>query len=114
MDPQRIRGGLMPELNMTTPRDKLLADLKLVIADAEELLKLTAGQAGDKASEMRSRMQARMAQAKADLARTQESAVLTAKDASRTADVYVHENPWRAVGIAAGVGLLVGLLISRR
>ena len=98
----------------TTPRDKLMADMKLVIADAEELLKLTAGQAGDKVTEMRLRMQARMEQAKADLARLQDVAVVGAKDAGRAADVYVHENPWQAIGVAAGVAFLAGLLVSRR
>ena len=95
------------------PREKLMADLKMVIADAEELLRLTAGQAGDKAAELRIRMQARMEQAKADLARLQNVAMDGAKDASRAADVYVHENPWQAVGIAAGLGFLLGLLVSR-
>lgn len=98
----------------TTPREKLMADLKLVIADAEELLKLTAGQAGDKVAELRLRMQARMEQAKADLARLQDAAVVGAKDAGRAADVYVHENPWRAIGVAAGLGFVLGMLVSRR
>jgi ElaB/YqjD/DUF883 family membrane-anchored ribosome-binding protein len=100
---------------MTTDhKEKLMNDLKLVISDAEELLKLTAGQVGDKAAEMRMRMQARMEQAKADLTSLQEMAVAKAKDAGKAADVYVHENPWKAVGIAAGAGLVLGLLISRR
>jgi ElaB/YqjD/DUF883 family membrane-anchored ribosome-binding protein len=98
----------------TNHKEKLMNDLKLVIADAEELLKLTAGNVGDKAAEMRMRMQARMEQAKADLSNLQEMAVNRAKDAGKAADNYVHDNPWRAVGIAAGVGLVVGLLISRR
>jgi ElaB/YqjD/DUF883 family membrane-anchored ribosome-binding protein len=97
-----------------THKEKLMGDLKLVIADAEELLKLTAGQVGDKAAEMRMRMQARMEQAKADLTEVQEMAVVRVKDAGKAADAYVQENPWRAVGIAAGVGLVVGMLISRR
>lgn len=98
----------------TTPRDKLMADLKLVIADAEELLKLTAGEAGDKVVEMRLRMQARMEQAKADLARLQDAAVGGAKDAGRAADEYVRENPWPVIGIAAGLAFLLGMLVSRR
>ena len=96
-----------------TPREKLIADLKLVIADAEELLRLTAGQAGDKTAELRSRMQARMEKAKADLARLQDVAMDGAKDASRAADSYVHENPWQAVGIAAGIGFVLGVLANR-
>ncbi|MES2784930.1 MAG: DUF883 family protein [Pseudomonadota bacterium] len=95
-------------------KEKLMGDLKLVIADAEELLKLTAGQVGDKTTEMRLRMQARMEQAKADLAKVQEMAVVQLKDAGEAADQYVHDKPWHAVGIAAGLGLLAGILISRR
>ena len=95
-------------------REKLMSDLKVVIADAEELLKMTAGQVGDKAAELRQRMQTRMEQAKGDLAALQDMALGTAKDAGRVADSYVHDNPWTAIGIAAGAGLLVGLLIGRR
>ena len=97
----------------TTPREKLMTDLKLVIADAEELLRLTAGQAGDKTAELRSRIQTRMEQAKADLARLQDAAMGSAKDAGRAADDYVHENPWQAIGVAAGLGFLLGMLLSR-
>lgn len=97
-----------------THREKLMSDLKLVIADAEELLKLTAGDVSGKASEMRMRLQARMEQAKADLASVQSMAVGKAKDAGKAADTYVHEEPWTAIGIGVGVGLLLGLLIGRR
>lgn len=95
-------------------REKLMTDLKLVIADADELLKMTAGQMGEKATDLRQRMQVRMDQAKADLARAQDAAIGRAKDAGRATDNYVHDHPWTAVGIGAGVGLLLGLLISRR
>lgn len=97
-----------------SPRDKLMADLKVVIADAEELLKMTAGQAGDRAADIRHRMELRLSRARADLARVQSQAATSAREAGKAADHYVHENPWTAVGIGAGVGLLLGLLISRR
>ncbi len=103
----------MSELSVAH-KEKLMNDLKLVIADAEELMKLTAGEVGEKASEMRMRMQDRLDQAKVDLARLQETAVARAKDASKVADNYVHDNPWTAIGIAAGVGVVLGMLISRR
>lgn len=95
-------------------REKLMSDLNVVIADAEELLKMTAGQVGDKAAELRQRMQGRMKQAKGDLAMLQDMAIVRAKDAGRVADSYVHDSPWTAIGIAAGAGLLIGLLIGRR
>jgi ElaB/YqjD/DUF883 family membrane-anchored ribosome-binding protein len=95
-------------------RDKLLADLKLVVADAEELLKLTAGQAGEKVAAVRDRVQKGLDQAKAKLVDLEDRAVEQTKAAARATDTYVHENPWRAVGIAAGAGILFGMLISRR
>ena len=95
-------------------REKLMNDLKVVIADAEELLKMTASEVGEKASALRTRMQTRLDQAKTDLVRLQEITVVKAKEAGQAADHYVRDNPWQAVGFAAGVGLLVGMLISRR
>jgi len=98
----------------TVTKEKLVADFKVVVADAEELLRVTAGQAGEKAAELRAKVQSNLAIAKASLADAQVAVVEKAKAAGRAADDYVHENPWRSVGIAAGVGLIVGLLIGRR
>lgn len=103
----------MPEIT-TAQRDKLMADLKLVIADTEELLRVTAGQAGEQAKEMRGRMQTRIDQAKASLVQMQDASLAKAKAAGHAADEYVHDNPWKAIGAAAGVGLIAGLLIGRR
>jgi ElaB/YqjD/DUF883 family membrane-anchored ribosome-binding protein len=94
--------------------DKLMADLRLVVSDAEELLRSTAGQAGEGAAELRDRVQASLARARAGLADAQDAAITRAKAAGRAADDYVHDNPWRSIGIAAGFGLVVGLLIGRR
>lgn len=95
-------------------KEKLMNDLKVVIADAQELLKMTANEVGDKATELRSRMQTRLDQAKAELARLQELTVVKAKEVGQATDTYVRDNPWQAVGIAAGAGFLIGLLVSRR
>lgn len=98
----------------TDHKDKLMSDLRVVVTDAEELLRMTADQAGEAAADLRSRLQARMNQAKIDLVRLQETAIVRAKAAGHATDEFVHENPWKSIGIAAGVGLVVGLLISRR
>jgi ElaB/YqjD/DUF883 family membrane-anchored ribosome-binding protein len=95
-------------------KNKLIADFKVVVADAEELLRATASQAGDKAADLRARIQTRLADAKVQLADAEAALVDKAKLAGRAADDYVHDNPWRSVGIAAGVGLVIGLLIGRR
>lgn len=95
-------------------KDKLMSDLRVVISDAEEMLRMTADEVGESAADLRSRVQARMNQAKADLIHLQEAAVAKAKAAGHATDEFVHENPWKSIGIAAGVGLVVGLLIGRR
>jgi ElaB/YqjD/DUF883 family membrane-anchored ribosome-binding protein len=95
-------------------KDKLMADLKVVIADAEELLRLTAGEVSAGTGDVRMRLQERLATAKDGLLKLQESATEKAKAAGRAADDYVHDHPWKSVGIAAGIGLVVGLLIGRR
>jgi ElaB/YqjD/DUF883 family membrane-anchored ribosome-binding protein len=103
-------------MNDTTAaqREKLVADLKGVIADAEEMLKLSAGQAGDEAVKLRERVQALLQSAQERLADVQHAAIQRARAAGHAADDYVHQNPWQAIGIGAGVGVLVGLLIGRR
>ena len=95
-------------------REKLMSDLRTVIADAEEVLRVTADQATAGASELRVRMQERLQQAKGRLHDLQDAAVARARAAGHAADDYVHEHPWKAIGAAAGIGMIVGLLIGRR
>lgn len=95
-------------------KEKLIADVRLVIADTEELLRATAGQAGDKIADLRARTQDRLAAAKIKLAEAEAAVVDRAKQVGRAADDYVHDNPWRSVGVAAGIGFIAGLLIGRR
>ena len=95
-------------------RDKFVQDMRLVISDAEELLRATANQAGEKIAVARERIQDSLHQAKVKLAEAEALVTERARQAARYTDEYVHENPWRAIGVAAGIGLLLGLLISRR
>ena len=94
--------------------DKLAADLKVVIADAEELLRATASQAGEKVAAARVRIQDSLDRAKVKLGQLGEAGVDKAKAAARVTDDFVHDSPWTAVGIGACVGLILGLLIGRR
>lgn len=90
--------------------DKLMADLRAVIGDAEELLKATASQTGAKVDEVRARAQQSLHAAREHL-----QAAGAAVDAGvREIDEQVRRNPWAAVGIAAGVGLVVGVLLARK
>jgi ElaB/YqjD/DUF883 family membrane-anchored ribosome-binding protein len=95
-------------------RDKLVADLKVLIADSEELLRASAGQAGEKIAAARERVQASLATAKVKMADAERAVLEQTKKAAKAADEFVHENPWRAVGIAAAAGVVLGLLINRR
>jgi ElaB/YqjD/DUF883 family membrane-anchored ribosome-binding protein len=94
-------------------REKLIADFKVVLSDAEELLKATAAQTGDKATEMREKITEHLKRAKFRLQEEQEKVVERTKYVAGATDDYVHDNPWQAVGVAAGVGFLLGLLIGR-
>ncbi len=97
-----------------TPSEKLLRDLQTVVDDAEALLQATAAQTGERVDGIRARAQASLKQAKTRLLEAEDEALEQVRAAAATADEYVHENPWQAVGVAAGVGLLLGLLLSRR
>lgn len=103
----------MSELT-TAQKDKLMADLKLVMADAEALLAATSSDASASMAQLRGRVAETLSKAKDGLIDAQEAVVGRAKAAAKATDHYVHDNPWKAVGIAAGVGVLLGMLISRR
>ena len=90
--------------------EKLAADLKLVISDAEALLRATVGQAGETTAAARAKMQESLESAKLKLGPLGEEVA----EKARAADDYVRANPWQAVGIAALVGIALGLLVSRR
>ena len=94
--------------------DQLLADLKTVMNDAEALLRATSAQTGEKIQEVRARAEESLRQAKARLTSIEDEALRRAREVADATDEYVRENPWQSVGIAAGVGLLVGLLLARR
>lgn len=95
-------------------RDRLVDDLRTVINDAEELLRLTAGEAGEQVSDLRGRMSRRLADAKHRLADIEAAVVGTSRRAARATDDYVHQHPWQSLGVVAAAALLVGLLTSRR
>jgi ElaB/YqjD/DUF883 family membrane-anchored ribosome-binding protein len=100
--------------NTEVTKDKLAADLKVVIEDAEELLKATASQAGEKVAAARLKIQDSLDVAKAKLAHLGIAGIDKAKEAAAATDDFVHEHPWKAVGIGAAIGVIVGMLISRR
>jgi ElaB/YqjD/DUF883 family membrane-anchored ribosome-binding protein len=95
-------------------RQQLLSDLKGIVSDSEDLLKATAGAAGERASAARARVEESLRLARTKIEEMDAEMVDRIKDAAKTADEYVHEHPWGAVGIAAAAGLLLGVLVARR
>lgn len=95
-------------------KQQLISDFKVVIADAEALIKATANQGGVAVTNLRAKAEESLAVAKEKIADAQDALVEKTRVAAKVTDDYVHEKPWHAVGIAAGIGLVVGLLIGRR
>ena len=104
----------MTEATSPDARNPLLSDLKTVIADAEELLKATAGATGERISAARARAEETLRSARQTLSELDSVVGDRAKETARATDQYVREHPWGAVGIAALAGLLVGVMIARR
>lgn len=90
--------------------ETLVGDLKTVVQDAEDLMKATAGQSGEKVSEVRNRLAAALESAKATCQRLEEKTVAAAKATDRC----IREHPYESIGMAFGLGLLIGVLIGRR
>jgi ElaB/YqjD/DUF883 family membrane-anchored ribosome-binding protein len=93
---------------------KLMEDLRAVVADAEELLKATASQSGERIVAARAKAEESLKAAKVRLAEEEMAVMEKAKAAAKATEDYVRANPWRAVGIAAAVGLILGILVARR
>jgi ElaB/YqjD/DUF883 family membrane-anchored ribosome-binding protein len=92
----------------------LKADLAAVMRDAEALIKASADQGGEKVGEARARIRESLEAARTRLHDVEQAALRQGEDAMLATEQYVRRNPWQSVGIAAGVGLLLGVLLSRR
>jgi ElaB/YqjD/DUF883 family membrane-anchored ribosome-binding protein len=91
-----------------------MEDLRTVFVDVEELLMVTASQTGELITAARAKAEESLKVAKAQLAEMQAVVAAQTKAAAKAADDYVRANPWQAMGISAAVGVIVGMLITRR
>lgn len=94
--------------------DEMTANFKDVVADTEALLKATANQSNEKIAEIRAKAVESLKLAKVRMTEAQDAMLVRTKAAAKATDVYVHENPWQSIGVAAGIGVAIGLLIGRR
>lgn len=99
-------------------KSQLIEEFNAVVADTEQLLHSVAAAGGEKAGAMRAGVEQKLAATKLKLRGLQQSAGEKAGAAAKTADDFVHENPWQAIGVAAGlaavVAIAMGLLLNRR
>ena len=94
----------------STIRNRLIDDLKLVVKDAEDLLRNTSSQA----QAARTRFESTLSSVSDSLSTLEDRFLDTSREALDTAQDYVQKNPWQAIGISALAGLVVGVLISNR
>jgi ElaB/YqjD/DUF883 family membrane-anchored ribosome-binding protein len=92
----------------------LKSDLATVMRDAEALMKASADQGGEKMSEARAKIRDSLETARSRLMSAERAALRHGEDAVIATEEYVRRNPWQSVGIAAGVGLVIGVLLARR
>ncbi len=90
--------------------EKLITNLKRVATESEELLKTTAGAVGDKAHEVRERLSDALETAKRNCRELEEKAI----DGAKATDKVIREHPYQSIGVAFGVGLLIGVLVTRK
>jgi len=95
-------------------RDALVKDFADVLSEADALLKQASKESGEKASDLRAQVEAKLRTAKLRLQEMRDDAVDRARAAARATDEYVHDNPWQAIGVGTAIGFLLGLVISRR
>ena len=110
---------LITEINMEKlsdqfNQDRLIQEFKTVVADTEALLKATANTGGEKLAEVRTKVEESINIAKVAMGDAQAEVLVRTKAAVKATNVYVHENPWRSIGLVASIGVVIGLLVGRR
>ena len=98
--------------NTQAAKEKLFEDFGLVIEDSQQLLKAMAAAPGERAQALRGDLERKLGEARKRLDEIQGTAMERGRAAVQQTDEYVHENPWTLIGVAAAVGLIVGLVIA--
>jgi ElaB/YqjD/DUF883 family membrane-anchored ribosome-binding protein len=114
LDTTTTRGMNGSSRSLNSGLDDAASDTKALVRDAQALLSAAASLTGKKAEELRGRGMELLDQALGKAGQYQDQALVKGKELAHTADVYVKDNPWRTVVAAAGVGLLVGMLLGRK
>lgn len=95
-------------------REQLHKDLRELIGEAEELVRAVGKHGGEQLEDAKARFEQKLNLAKLEMEKAEIALMGRAREAARATDRYVHENPWKTAGIAAAIGLLAGMLLSKR
>lgn len=95
-------------------KEKLISDIKTVMAELDELVRDSASDVGDELLELRGKLRSQVSAARETLSDLESRVADGARTAARIGDDYVREHTWTSIGIAAGVGVVIGLLLNRR
>ena len=95
-------------------QDQLLEEFQALVRDTERLLQHSASLAGEQAEELREQIRNSLGRARSTLHNAEDALHARGKAALEATEGYVQTHPWQTLGIAAGIGLLLGMLISRR
>ena len=99
---------------MTDQTSNLLDQSQEILHKTEKLIADAANATGKEAEALQARILSGLREAKSRLTDAEEVALEKARNAARATDEYVHEHPWKAIGIGAAVGVVIGMLIARR
>lgn len=95
-------------------KEQLNNDLGAVFADVDALVRATANLGGEKVAEARARVEESLRLVKTRMTEAKAALRVKARSAVKATDAYVHDNTWEAMGVAGGIGLVIGVLIARR
>jgi ElaB/YqjD/DUF883 family membrane-anchored ribosome-binding protein len=94
--------------------ETLMQDMRTVIVNAEDLLKATAAQTGERVEKVRAKAEESLRAARERIEDAGYRVETSVREAAADVNDQVHDHPWATAGVAAGVGLLLGILIGRR
>ena len=109
-----MRSSTSPTSTMGTNTNPIARDIQNVVSDAQDLLRTVQTEGESKLGDVKARVQQQLDSARQMLGQLQTTVQDGAKAAVDTTDAYVRGNPWRAVGVSAALGALIGFLAARR
>lgn len=104
----------MAKKNTSADSQQLLSEFKALVSDTEQLLQHSAELTGEKAEELRGQIHSSLQRARQALGSTEQAILERGKEVLHDSEQYVRDHPLQSLAVGAGVGFLLGLLVSRR